>query len=193
MLVLLDRETEHLVSDTARLEVRDLDRRPDEGDLDTHADRVIGLPLQQCMHLFDTLCPLLGLQRHHQPIGGVGHIIGEIVGVELELARVLVRLVVLGIVDLHFVILLFLLDGIDRFAVVPRVHFGIRELALLALVPDGAPSLVDTRNVYVVAQRSPLLAEHLLVGGVEDTARLMLVGCFLGQRLCKRQNSHQHG
>ena len=153
------------------MELGDLDRGPDNGDLDTHTDRMIGLTFHQGMYFLDTFLSLLGFQGDHQSLRLFRKAVVEILGFKLELARILIRLIILGTVDLHF-LLLFLLDGINGGTIVPGVHLLILKLALLTFIPDGSIGLVDTDDVHVVVQRGTLFSKHLLIGTVEDPACL---------------------
>ena len=123
----------------------------------------------------------------------LGNAVAEVLGFELELRGVFVRLVVLGIMNLHFLLALLFLDGIDRRAVVPRVHLLVDELASLALVPYRTVGLIDADDVHVVVQGCSLLSKHLMIGIIEDATGLTGIGSVLClYRTEGRQKQHQH-
>ena len=187
ILELFTGEAEHIVGNTTGTEVGNLDSRPNEGNLDADTDGVIGLALNEGVDLFNTLRTLLGLQRQHQPLLMLGNAVVEVLRLKLELLRVLVRLVIPSVVDLHLFLTFLFLDGIDSGAVVPGVHLLVLELALLTLIPDGAVGLIDADDVHIVMQCSPLLAKHLLIGVVEDTTGLTGIGRILSLDTTKRR------
>ena len=154
---------------------------------------MIGLALHQSVNLLDTFSTLLGLQRQHQSLLMLSYAVGEVFRLKLELLGILVRLVVLRTMDLHLFLLFLILDGIDRRAIVPGIHLLINELTFLAFIPYRAVGLIDADDVHVLVQGGSLLSEHLLIGTVEDAARLTGIGSLLCLHGAKgRQKQHQH-
>ena len=92
---------------------------------------------------------------------------------------------------MYLYLMFFAFNGIYRRAVIPRVHLGILKLTLLALIPNGAVSFVDTSNVHIVVKTGALLSKHLGIGRIEYASCLTCISRLLSTHILKRYYQHQ--
>ena len=165
------REREKVVADASVTEIGNLYGGGEDEHFHTHSFWIACLLIDVALGFFHAFHPFLGLQGNDELTIGLMGCVGVVVGLEGELSGILVACLVVGIVDHHF-LLLALQTGVGG-AIVPGDVFLIDELALLALVPDGALGLIDAYDVDSIVQGATLGAEDHLVFLVEQPAGLL--------------------
>ena len=149
LCVLFMWELEQVVFDTAQLEVTNLDGGMENTHFDADARWIVSYAIQHDAGLFDALYAFLGFQRDGKPFFlFVLDAVLIVVGVEFKLSSILVSFVGMGIIDGHRV--LFALQSMVRYVVVPGDVFLVDKLTFFLFHPDGALSLVDANDVYLV-------------------------------------------
>ena len=118
------------------------------------------------------------LEREQNIVALAIHAVVEIVYVKLELTRVFVLLIRVGI--MYFYGFLLSVNHVCRHAVVPCIYALVGEPLLLSFLGDGAAGLVEANDIHVVMERAALRAEHLIVGFLKDKACLCIIIVAIG-------------
>lgn len=171
--ILLAWESKRVVADVAAMKLRDVDVCPDEGNFNLQVDGSTRLLVDERLDELHSLATLFQLQCQKIAllVGADAVVVG--VGLKLEVARILVLLVRLGIKKRHG--LLLLVYQIVILPVVPRQIAAFHEFALVAFVPDGAISLVESDQIHFIVERAALRPKHHLERSVEHLASLTSV------------------
>ena len=158
----------------ATLKVGDLDRYPDDSELETQAEWGARLFVYDGFDVLDSFHAFFGVQRHDKGVARSLHAIDEVVGVEVEHSAVFVAFRIVCPVDLHlFLVFVHFVVGLP---VVPYTISFFFRTTFLPLHPYRPSCFVQTDDVDAIAKRASLPPIDHLVGVVEYLSGLSAVG-----------------